>query len=210
MEGAQISTHSQRRVIGITGGIATGKTMVANYLSDRYHLPILDADILAREVLTSYHLGAVRQRFGDRVFRNDGSLDRRELGRIIFSDPAERSWLQARIHPLVQEGLIRGALAVYPRSVIMVVPLLFEANFTDLVSEIWVVTCAPEVQLQRLMERNHFSKEESQARINAQWPIDIKVSQAHVVISSDCELAELYASIDRAYASYSPRRTEDI
>lgn len=211
-----IASRNRQRIIGITGGIATGKTTTANYLGHRYHLPILDADVLARQALTHERLVALRQRFGESIFQQDGSLDRRKLGQIIFAHPPERQWLEALIHPFVRDGLMQGAQAVYPRSVVMVVPLLFEANFTDLVTEIWVVTCPPEVQLQRLIQRNQLSPAEAQARIAAQLPISQKISQADVVIDSNCPLAELYTQLDRAYSlplgrrEYSPKGTEDI
>jgi dephospho-CoA kinase len=122
------------RIIGLTGGIATGKTTVAEYLASAYALPILDADIYAREAVQpgSPILVNIVDRFGSEILLPDARLNRSQLGEIIFSDPTERRWLESQIHPYVRDRLQaeQQALAQHP-ILVMVVPLLFEAKMTD-------------------------------------------------------------------------------
>jgi dephospho-CoA kinase len=197
-----INSTSQRR-IGLTGGIATGKTTVSNYLAQHHHLPILDADRYAREAVLpgSEILAAIHQRYGDDILRNDGSLDRAKLGQIIFTHSDERLWLESHIHPFVrskfQEELATPELQRLP-IVILDIPLLFEAQSTTFVTEIWVVTCSESQQLQRLIQRNGLSPAAAQARINSQWPLAQKAAAADVVLDNSSTIEALYQAIDVA------------
>jgi dephospho-CoA kinase len=188
----------QQRIIGITGGIATGKSTVSEYLNTAYGLPVLDADIYAREALTEDLIAAIAARYGDRILRRDRTLDRTELGRIIFQDAAERHWLEAQIHPYVRDRLQAEAEQHQPSTVIMVVPLLFESGMQDLVTETWVVACAAEQQLERLMQRNHLSQSEAELRIASQMPLAQKIAIADLVIDNSDSAAELFKQIDAA------------
>jgi dephospho-CoA kinase len=188
----------QQRIIGITGGIATGKTTVSNYLHTAYGLPILDADIYAREALSVEMVAAIASRYGDRVLMSDHTLDRETLGRIIFEDATERQWLESQIHPYVRERLEATAKQHKPSTVAMVIPLLFEASMQDLVTEIWVVTCTVEQQLTRLMQRNNLTEREAQQRIASQMQLAQKITLADVVIDNSKTDAELFQEIDIA------------
>ncbi len=188
----------QQRIIGITGGIATGKSTVSEYLNTAYRLPILDADIYARDALTEDLIAAIASRYGDRILRRDRTLDRAELGRIIFQDAAERQWLEAQIHPHVRDRLRAVAGQHQPSTVIMVVPLLFETGMQDLVTETWVITCTAEQQLERLMQRNHLSEHEAKLRIASQMPLAQKIAIADLVIDNSDSEAELLKQIDAA------------
>lgn len=188
----------QQRIIGITGGIATGKSTVSQYLNTAYGLPIFDADIYAREALTEDLIAAIASRYGDRILRRDRTLDRAELGRIIFQDAAERQWLEAQIHPYVRQRLQAEAEQHQPSTVIMVVPLLFESGMQDLVTETWVVTCTAEQQLERLMQRNHLSESEAKLRIASQMPLEQKIALSDVVIDNSSGDADLHKQIDAA------------
>ena len=194
------------RIIGLTGGIATGKTTVSDYLAASYGLPVLDADQLARSAVEpgSPLLPAIAQRFGADVIGTDGSLDRPRLGEIVFQQPAERQWLEAQIHPIVRAQLLAGIAAHQGRSnsIVLAIPLLFEAQMTDLVTEIWVVSCEPTQQLHRLMARNHLTVEQAQARINSQWPLAQKVARADVVLHNQGTLPELFQQVDHAWENY--------
>jgi dephospho-CoA kinase len=215
------------RIIGLTGGIGTGKTTVANYLASRYQLPILDADVYAREAVQpgSPILNQIFERYGVAVKLPDGTLDRKHLGEIIFSYPDEKRWLEQQIHPyvrdrfqseldtLVQEGIrqeaedrrkeslydsyFRDAARVAPTAV-LVIPLLFEAGMTDLVTEIWVVSCPPEQQFHRIMERDRLSPEQAQARINNQLPLPEKVARADIVLDNSSTPDALLKQADLA------------
>jgi dephospho-CoA kinase len=203
------SPQLQRR-IGLTGGIATGKTTVADYLADR--LPILDADRYAQDAVApgSPVLAQIVDRYGPHILLSadlgrpgPDHLDRRRLGDIIFADPAERQWLEQQIHPIVAQRFDQALadLADAP-AVLLVIPLLFEAQLThqirEIWSEIWVVTCSPEAQLDRLMARNHWTQAQAEARIAAQMPLAEKCALADVVLTNHGDRAGLLAQADRA------------
>ena len=201
---------SQKRIIGLTGGIATGKTTVANYLAQAYQLPVLDADIYAREAVDigSPVLGRIIQRYGKDILLkdNDGSLNRSKLGKIIFRDKQERLWLEGEIHPYVRNCFVKGLQQYLNQpKVVLVIPLLIEAKMTDLVTEIWVVACSEEEQLRRLMERDakgdsfpRLSSEESRARINTQIPLAKKIALADIVLDNNLNQEYLIQQIDVA------------
>lgn len=187
-------------IIGLTGGIATGKTTVANYLADVYHLPILDADIYARDAVCvgSPILDAIARRYGNDFLLSDGNLNRQKLGEIIFNKPEERCWVEDLIHPYVRDRFFQEIAVSSAETLVLVVPLLFEARMTDLVTEVWVVCCSEQQQLERLMQRNHLTLEQAQARISSQMPIAEKAERADVVLDNSSTLAALLQQIDSA------------
>jgi len=187
-----------QRIIGITGGIATGKTTVSDYLRDTYGLPILDADIYARQALTDERLKKLSDRYGKLILDEQGNLDRRKLGAIVFESVSERKWLEALIHPYVQECLINEANRLAPSTVVMVIPLLFEAKMEDLVTETWAIACDPQQQLQRLMNRNHLLESEAKQRISSQMSQSEKIELADVVIVNSDNTEELFFQVDNA------------
>ncbi|MEM7714764.1 MAG: dephospho-CoA kinase [Cyanobacteria bacterium P01_A01_bin.68] len=189
-----------KRVIGLTGGIATGKTTVADYLADAYNLPILDADIYAREAVApnSPLLQQIVKRYGEKILLADGSLNREQLGEIIFNDQQERLWVDNLIHPYVGDRIFAGIKETSAETLIAVVPLLFEAEMTDLVTEIWVVTCSPKQQLNRLIERNQLTLEQAQARISSQMALNEKAKKADIVLNNNSVVEELLQQVDIA------------
>lgn len=196
-------SNSAKRLIGLTGGIGTGKTTVSNYLADRYALPVLDADIYAREAVTqgSPILQTIFQRYGEPVQLPDGELNRGALGDIIFNNPQEKQWLESQIHPFVRDRFTQELRKIPSKTIILSIPLLFEANLMALVTEIWVVSCDRSQQLSRLQQRNGFTSEQATARINSQMLLADKVAQADLVLQNDAGLAELYAQVDAAIQS---------
>jgi len=191
----------KQRIIGITGGIATGKTTVSDYLHHNYGLPILDADLYAREALTGDRLLKVKDRYGKIILDEQGNLDRRKLGAIVFESASDRQWLEALIHPYVQECLIAETNRQSPSTVVMVIPLLFEAKMQNLVTEIWAIVCDPQQQLQRLIERNHLSKSEALQRISSQMSQSEKAELADVVIINSDNTEQLFLQVDHAMAN---------
>ncbi|KGF73221.1 dephospho-CoA kinase [Neosynechococcus sphagnicola sy1] len=195
-----------QRWIGLTGGIATGKTTVANYLATHHQLPILDADDYAREAvaLGSGILARIVDRYGSEILCADGQLHRQRLGAIVFNHATERQWLEQQIHPFVRHRLVQERQA-FPAAqfpcLVLVIPLLFEAQMMDLVTEIWVVFCTPAQQLERLCHRNQLTPAQAQARIHSQWPLTEKIARAHVVLDNSTRLGRLYHQIDIAVAS---------
>jgi dephospho-CoA kinase len=190
-----------RKVLGLTGGIGTGKTVASSYLANRYGFPILDADCYAREAVLkeSDPWRAIVQQYGSEILNADDTLNRSRLAQIIFQDSAQRQWVEALIHPFVRHRFqeMQERLATQP-VIVMAIPLLFEAGMTDLVSEIWVVVCRPEQQLSRLMQRDHLTQQEAQARIDSQMPMAEKCDRADVVLDNSGSLSALYAQIDQA------------
>ncbi len=188
-----------KRIIGLTGGIATGKTTVANYLANVYHLPIFDADIYARDAVSigSPILSAIAQRYGEQILLPDGNLNRQQLGEIIFQNQQERQWIEDLIHPYVRDCFLQ-AIAASTAEMVLVIPLLFEAQMTHLVTEIWVVSCSEAQQLQRLIQRNHLNQEQAQARIKSQFPLKEKIARADVVLANSSTLESLLFQVDVA------------
>jgi dephospho-CoA kinase len=186
------------RTIGLTGGIATGKTTVSNYLSHR--VQVLDADVLAREAVLpgSDRLQTLVRRYGPELLCRDGILNREKLAQIIFQDANEKRWVESIIHPYVRRHLVLRQSQETASTLVMVIPLLFEAQMTDLVSEIWVVSCTPEQQLARLIRRSGLTQKEAQARIDSQMPLAQKCAQADVVLENQGSLEALYCQVDQA------------
>nr|WP_277875259.1 dephospho-CoA kinase [Alkalinema sp. FACHB-956] len=195
----------------MTGGIAMGKTTVSNYLAQVHHLPVLDADLYAREAVApgSPILAAIADRYGATILNSDGSLDRKQLGTLIFTQPQERQWLEQQIHPFVRQRLQvdRDAhLQADPKSpVVLVIPLLFEAAMTDLVTEIWVIYCPRDRQIQRLMERENLSSEQAIDRIQSQMDIQEKCNRADLVLDNSLTIEGLFQAVDRAVQGIPPR-----
>jgi dephospho-CoA kinase len=196
-----------KHIIGLTGGIATGKTTVANYLASAYNLPILDADIYAREAVSvdSPILLEIAQRYGKEILLADGNLNRQKLGEIIFNNQEERNWVEGLIHPYVGDRFLEEIAVSSAQTLVLVVPLLFEAGMTHLVTEIWVVSCSEQQQLERLMRRNNLTLEQAQARIISQMPITEKIASADVVLDNSSTLEVLLKQIDTAIFGFEPR-----
>lgn len=193
-----------RRLIGLTGGIATGKSTVSDYLAKIYQIPVLDADEYAKEAvnLGSPLLKSIQDRYGPEILHPTGELNRLKLGEIIFADATEKHWLEAQIHPWVVQRLQTQlqTLTACPL-VVLSIPLLFEANLTYLVNEIWVVYAHPEQQIQRLQSRNRLTPAQAQQRIQNQWPLTQKIPQADRVLNNTRDLAYLYPQIDQALST---------
>ena len=187
-----------------------GKTTISDYLSDIHQLPVLDADLYAREAVEpgSPVLAEIVERYGSGVLLSTGYLDRQRLGEIIFDSSAERLWLEQRIHPHVRDRLeknLQSLTAQHHATVVLVIPLLFEARMTDLVTEIWVVRCPQARQIERLMQRDRLTLEQVQARISSQMPIDRKISRADIVINNSENLENLFQQVDLALAQAIPK-----
>jgi dephospho-CoA kinase len=176
------------RIIGLTGGIATGKNSIARFFQEKGAV-VIDADQLAREAVEpgSRGLAELVAAFGGDVLTPDGRLDRKRLGGLVFSDSARRSRLEGILHPEIKrlaEERIAGAAAAGHKVIFYMAPLLIEAGVTDRVDEVWVVTVRPEVQLERLMVRDGVKREEAQRIINSQMPLAEKEKLGRVVIDN--------------------------
>ena len=188
----------------LTGGIATGKSYcLARFAS--LGVPVIDADLLAREAVApgSAALAAVAARFGERILRPDGSLDRASLGRVVFTDRAARADLEAIIHPEVYRR-IGEWFASRPRGTALAmadVPLLFETGHNHDFERVIVAACDAAEQLRRLMARDGLTQQDARARLNAQWPIEEKVTRADYVIRTDTSFADTDRQVQGVYGS---------
>lgn len=188
--------------VGLTGGIATGKS----YCLSRFAalgVPVIDADQLARDAVApgSAGLALVRARFGPSVIRDDGTLDRPALAAIVFTDAAARADLESIVHPEVYRR-IGEWFANRPsgtRIAIADIPLLYETGRHRRFDRVIVAACSPQQQLERLMARDAMTEDEARRRLAAQWPIDRKRAQADLVIDTSGNLAETMASVDRVW-----------
>lgn len=180
--------------VGLTGGIATGKSYVSARLIEA-GVPLVDADVLARRALDPGTAGlqAVRDRFGAGVMAADGTLNRSRLGDIVFRDAAARRELEAMVHP----GVMRAIDAFFTehcsrtvRLAVADVPLLYEVGAESTFDRIVVVACARETQVTRIMERDGAPRDAAERRVAAQLPIDEKARRAHYVIRTDGSFAD--------------------
>ena len=183
-----------KKIIGLTGGIASGKSTVSNWLISQGY-PVVDADIAARRVVEPGMpaLREITEAFGRDILLEDGTLDRKKLGAIIFSDEEKRQTLNAIVHPAVREWMrqeTERAFSVGASVVIMDIPLLFESKLTHMVEETVLVYVSMETQLKRLMDRDGYSEADALARIHAQMPIDDKRKLADYIIDNNGPVSE--------------------
>ncbi|WRN72691.1 dephospho-CoA kinase [Staphylococcus aureus] len=188
------------KVIGLTGGIASGKSTVSELLSV-FGFKVVDADKAAREAVKkgSKGLAQVPEVFGDEAIDENGEMNRRYMGDLVFNHPEKRLELNAIIHPIVrdimeeekQEYLKQGY------NVIMDIPLLFENELENTVDEVWVVYTSESIQMDRLMQRNNLSLEDAKARVYSQISIDKKSRMADHVIDNLGDKLELKQNLER-------------
>ncbi|GIP27831.1 dephospho-CoA kinase [Paenibacillus sp. J23TS9] len=183
--------------IGLTGGIATGKSTVSALLINKGAL-LVDADVIAREVMLPGHpvLAAVADHFGQAMILADGTLDRKKLGDIVFHDPSQRQALNDITHPAIRSEIRKQMESLereHPNRLVVVdIPLLFESGLEHMFERVMVVYAPRVIQLERLMQRNQLNRDEASARIGSQMDIEEKKMKADIVIdnSGDAELTE--------------------
>jgi dephospho-CoA kinase len=195
--------------VGLTGGIATGKSYVVRKLREA-GVAVADADVLAREAVApgSAGLGAVVARFGREMLTPAGELDRRKLGALVFRDEAARRDLESIIHPFVRRGIAEFFAAVPPDADFAVadIPLLYETHRERHFDTIVVVACTPETQVARVMTRDRLSREDAERRIASQLPIEEKVRRADHVIRTDGAHADTDAQVARLLRALQEQR----
>jgi len=197
--------------VGLTGGIASGKSIVATMFV-RLGAELVDTDLIAREVVDPGKpaLDAIGAAFGPSVLTTSGSLDRAALRRLIFADPAKRKILDGLLHPLIRaRTLERLALVTRPYAIVAV-PLLVETNFGSLVDRIAVVDCPDAMQLERLMRRDGVPRIEAAAAIAAQTDRATRLRAAHDVIDNSGDLEATrrqVAQLHQRYVELAGRKT---
>lgn len=186
------------KIIGLTGGIATGKSAVSTILSKKGY-QVLDADAVVRQlqVAGSPLLNEMAKAFGTTILNEDGSLNRTKLGGMIFSDEKKRAMLDNLVHPAVRAEFERQIQLAKTDMLFLDVPLLFEAGFDDLADITLVVKASTKRQLERLMLRDGSSERDAQARIDSQMAMNEKVKLADFVIDNEGDLYELAENVER-------------
>lgn len=190
-------------VIGLTGGIASGKSTVARLLGE-LGAPVVDADALAREAVRQGEPAwqAIVGRYGARVLLPGGALDRAKVGEIIFGDPAEKAWLDAAMHPILRARAAAALEAMRgrgARAAVLDVPLLYEAGWQTLADEVWVVYVDRETQLQRLMRRNRLKRAQALARVASQMDLAEKARRADFVVDNNGDFAAAKTQVERRW-----------
>ena len=181
---------SNQRRIGLTGGIASGKSTITDYIKTNKKIPILDADNLSRELIKPNTFGykKILDNFGNQIidkYSSEKQINRKILKKIIFKDEKNREWINKLLHPLIKEKMIKECNQYKNNKVILlVVPLLFEAKFEDLCTEIWLVKCTEEEQIKRLVKRDKISKQEAYAIIKLQNNFETKTKFSDVILDN--------------------------
>ena len=196
-------------VVGLTGGIGSGKSTVADLLA-AHGAVIVDADVLARDAVAAGTpgLAEVVRRFGGGVLASDGSLDRARLGRIVFADDTARADLEAIVHPRVRRAARRLTEEAAPDAIVVqVIPLLVETGQAADFDAVIVVDVDPATQLERVMRRSGLGRDEVVARIAAQATREERLAAADLVIDNSAGLEHLRREVDRVWAEL--RQTSD-
>lgn len=198
--GSAFSKGNSMRVIGLTGGIASGKSTVAGLIAAR-GVPVIDADQLSRDAVLpgTETLSRIAEAFGRKVLSCDGTLDRKALSEIIFADHGARKMLEGILHPAIR-NLAESRLAELREkgepAVLYVAPLLIEAGAVDRVDEIWVVHVDRSTQLERLQKRDGICREDAMKRLSSQMPMEEKRKHGRIVIENSGTLEELKTRVD--------------
>ena len=189
------------KIVGLTGGISSGKSTVSSYLK-QLKIPVIDADEVARKVVEPNSQGAreIRKAFGSDVFEEDGSLNRQKLGALLFSNAENRQKLDDLLQPLIKI-MILDEIEEYRQKgenmIVLDLPLLFEKHYEKLCEEIIVVYIPKELQLERLMRRNQYTKQEALSRIDSQLSIEEKRKRATVLLDNQGTIQQLYQQVEQ-------------
>lgn len=195
------SSHTFR--VGLTGGIASGKSLAAEMFAT-HGVPVIDTDVIAREIVAPGQAGldAIVERFGAELLTADGTLDRAELRRCIFADPVARGDLETLLHPLIRARILQLAEVRPGPYQLIVVPLLVETGFADLVDRVLVIDCPQELQRSRLIARDTESAGSADAMIAAQANRAERLAGADDVIVNDGTPVELEQSVASLHQRY--------
>jgi len=190
-------------IIGLTGGIASGKSTVSTILAE-LAIYIIDADEIARSVVMprqpAWH--EIVAHFGSAILLTNGQINREILGEKIFKNKEERQWLESVTHPYIQKEInikIEQAKLLGEKCIVLDIPLLFEIGWENMVDEIWVVYVREEVQISRLMARNQFTHQQAMDRIDAQMNLIEKVKKANVVIDNNLDIEHAKKQVSVAW-----------
>ena len=182
---------SNQRRIGLTGGIASGKSTITNYIRKHKKIPILDADNFSRELIKpdTYGYKKILEYFGNQIIDNKNNLEkainRKLLRKIILKNSESKAWIEKLLHPLIKEKMIEECCRYENnQTILLVIPLLFEAKFEDICTEIWLVKCPNKLQKKRLIKRDKISDKEAYEMINFQLSFEEKRKFSDIILDN--------------------------
>ena len=190
--------------VGLTGGIASGKTTVSNLFAD-LGVPIVDTDVISRKLLVPGEQAyqQVCDHFGTQILQANGDINRVALRKLVFAEPEQKAWLEAMLHPLIyqrsHDAIVEHSRACY---VLVVVPLLFETNFQPLVDRILVVDCPADQQIRRLMKRDDIDEALAHSMVAQQLSNAKRVARGHDIINNREDDNDLKAQVDVLHRQY--------
>lgn len=186
-------------VLGITGGIATGKSSVVQHFID-LGFPVVDADIIARHLLDQNEqaYNEVVKVFGSEILQENGEINRQALGTLVFNHPDKLKQLDELMAPFLQESILAAIkqASQNQKLVIVDVPLMYEKGYDEWMDQVAVVYCTPNQQLKRLMQRNQLTEKEAKQRMDSQLPIEMKKLLAEVVFDNSNDLTQTIQQVD--------------
>lgn len=191
-------------VIGLTGGIASGKTTVANLFQQHFGIEIVDADVVARQVVEpgSSGLAQIAQHFGSEVILDDGSLNRAKLREIIFAQPDQKEWLNNLLHPMIRSQMLSELDNVHSKYALLVIPLMVENNLQALADKVVVVDVDPETQIQRTVKRDQVDSEQVKAILASQASREQRLAIADYVIKNSTKNQKLLYQITELHKKF--------
>ncbi|WP_318491605.1 dephospho-CoA kinase [Photobacterium leiognathi] len=191
-------------VIGLTGGIGSGKTTVANLFADTYGIDIIDADIVAREVVepNTFGLNAIVEKCGKEILLEDGTLNRAKLRDAIFSQPELKTWLNNLLHPLIREKMQQDINQSQSPYCLLVVPLMVENNLQTMTNRLLVVDVDEQVQIQRTQQRDNVSVEQIKNILASQASREQRLDAADDVITNNGDNKALISQVEQLHLQY--------
>ena len=196
-------------IVGLTGGIGSGKTTVSNLFKD-LGIHIIDTDVIARD-LVNHNASVLKEivsKFGNDILKQDDSLDRKKLAKIIFNHKRYKQQLEDILHPKIREEVKTQIQNIQssetpPEYIIVVIPLLFETRFSDLVDQILVILSDETIRIQRIRQRDHRSMDEIRSIMNSQVDDEKRINEADDIIKNNNGLDELTSQIKQLHEKYS-------
>jgi dephospho-CoA kinase len=190
-------------VVGLTGGIGSGKSTVANMFA-ALSVPVIDADVISREITQPGKpaFNSIIRHFGERLILADGKLNRSQLRDIIFEDTKQRLWLEHLTHPLIRDEMGRQIKSFTAPYCIAVIPLLLEVEFYTFINRILVVDAPEQKQIERVLSRDNSRKEQVKAILNAQANRHDRLARAHDIINNDGNIADLEIQVKNLNEKY--------
>ncbi|MFA0322896.1 dephospho-CoA kinase [Vibrio splendidus] len=198
-------------IIGLSGGIASGKTTVANLFNEHFNIDIVDADIVAREVVAvgSDGLKQITDHFGEAILLEDGALNRSKLRELIFSDPTEKQWLNDLLHPMIRNKIDSDLSKVTSPYGLLVAPLLVENQMQSMADRVLIVDVPTEVQIERTMSRDNVSREQVASILKSQASREQRLAVADDVIKNHTKNQKLLLQITDLHQKYLAISTVD-